>query len=86
MAVAVLEGMYVDFHCRALTARQGDTVTAWEAVIDRDGNLIGILNGSIHRNLQRTTSEMKAEVEEAAGLAIEDKLLTGTWRATPSKE
>lgn len=74
MTKMVCNGNYDDFHYEALFRRENELFTAWTAVIDLDGKILGAITGRIHRLQKRSDIEMKAEVKAAVGMAIEDHL------------
>lgn len=74
MTKMVCNGDYDDFHYEALFRRENELFTAWTAVIDLDGKILGALTGRIHRLEKRSDIQMKADVKEAVGMAIEDRL------------
>ena len=74
MTNMVCNGDYDDFHYEALFRRENELFTAWTAIIDLDGKILGAINGRIHRPQQRSDIEMKSDVKQAVGMAIEDRL------------
>lgn len=74
-----LEGMYGQYHYQLLADREGESVTVWAAVIDLDGDVIGVLHGRIHPLRQPDDAEMHLMLGESVELAIEDSLITGIW-------